>query len=436
MTNISFEQSLEHCLRELIRTGDVKASLRSYRQHTDRLRPLLEMAQVTRRYYEAVPESPGGLIAGRERLLAVAAQQRARGVGTISATRTVNTRTAGRKMRLIFATRLITVLLVVAVGMATLGGGVLWAAGDSLPGGLLYPTKLAMEDTRLALTSAPADQVDLALQLVQERAEEMQALVVARRQVPDETVARMEQHIERALTQAAWASDEEITGLLTQITECTRSQAQVLEQVQATVPPQTQPGLEHAVTICQRGAEAAGKGLDDPRAFRRCYRYQRGGCPEPAAGTPEPTKETEQVTTTPGGDQEQDQEHPRTPVGTPYMMDHEPQATPHGPWATPHRHQETPIPPTTTLQPQYPDSGQGEGGQDGGEHDNAGGQDDGKQNDGGQDDGEQDDGRQGGGEHNDGGQDDGEQDDGGQEGGEHDDGGQGDGEHNNGGQDS
>ena len=138
-------------------------------------------------------------------------------------------------MKLIFATRLIAVLLVVVVGTAALGGGVLWAVGDSLPGDLLYPVKLATEDVRLALTSAPADQVDLALQFVEERAEEVQTLVVAGRQVPDETVTRMERHIERALIQAAWASDEEIASLLMWIAERTRTQAQVLEQVQMQV---------------------------------------------------------------------------------------------------------------------------------------------------------------------------------------------------------
>jgi len=397
MARISVEQLLERCLQELTRTGDVKVSLRRYPQYADRLRPLLEMAQATRRYYEAVPEAPGGLVAGRERLLAVAARQRARGVGATSATRTATTRTAGRKMKLVLATRLVAVLLVVVVGTAALGGGVVWAAGDSLPGDLLYPVKLATEDVRLALTSAPAGQVDLALQFVEERAEEVRTLVATGRQVPDETIARMERHIERALTQAAWASDEEMTGLLTRVAERTRTQAQVLEQVQATAPQQARPGLARAVTVCRQGAEAAKNGLSDPQTFRRRYRYQRG--------TPEPTNEPEQVTVTPGGDQEQeqeryqqqDQERTCTPVGTPHttpggpqttpspqatpqgpQATPVPQATPHGPQATPvpqatpQSPQRTPVPPAAT--PQHQDLGceQGGGGQDGSERDSGG----------------------------------------------------------------
>ncbi|MEE9616980.1 MAG: DUF5667 domain-containing protein, partial [Anaerolineae bacterium] len=314
MAKVSFDQSLERCLQKIVRTGDIEASLRRYPQYADRLHPLLEMAQATRRHYEAVPEAPGGLAVGRERLLAVAAQQRARIVAATPAAGTATTRIKGRRMKLVFATRLVTVLLAVVVGTAVLGGGIVWAAGDSLPGDLLYPVKLVTEDVRLALAPAPADQVDLALWLTEERAEEVQALVAAGRPVPDETVVRMEQHVERALTQAAWASDEkEMAGLLTCIAERTRTQAQVLEQAQAMASRQAQAGLERAVTACQRGAEAAEDGLNDPQMFRQMFRHRK------PVGTP-PTA-------------------PHSPLATP-RRPHSPLATPrrpHSPLATPRR---------------------------------------------------------------------------------------------------
>jgi hypothetical protein len=352
MARISLEQLLERCLQELTRTGDVEVSLRYHPEYAGELRPLLEMAQATRRYYEAVPEAPGGLVAGREQLLAVAAQQRAMGGWATSAARTATGRPAGRKTRLMFGARLIAVLLVV-VGTAALGGGVIWAAGDSVPGDLLHPVKLATEDVRLAFTSAPADQIDLALQFVEERTEEMQTLAAAGRQVPGEIVARMERHIECALTQAAWASDEEVTDLLTRIAERTRIQEQVLERAQVTAPQQAQAGLERAVTVCRQGVEAAEDGLRDPQAFRRRYRYQRG--------TWGPTDEPGQVTVTAGGDQEQDQDQERyqqqdqerecTPVGTPHVAPQGPQTTP-VPRATPHGPQTTPVPQVTPQGPQ------------------------------------------------------------------------------------
>ena len=248
-------------------------------------------------------------------------------------------------MKRSFAMRLIAALLVVVV-TGVLGSGVVWTAGDSLPGNPLYPIKLATEDVRLALASTPADQIDLALQFVEERAEEMQSLVVAGQLVPDEAIARMERHIESALIQAAWASDGEIAGLLTRIAERTRTQAQMLGEVQATAPQQASAGLGRAVAVCRQGAEAAEDGMNDPYAFRRRYRDQQG--------TPEPANEREQATVTPEGDQEQDQEGNQqrdqertpTPVDTPHVTPQLPQATPL-PRTTPQGSQATPVPQAT-----------------------------------------------------------------------------------------
>ena len=78
MKKLTFEQLLEHCLQEVARTGDIEAVLRRYPQYASQLRPLLEVAMTTGRYYATVPEPSGGLAAGRARLLASAAQQRAR----------------------------------------------------------------------------------------------------------------------------------------------------------------------------------------------------------------------------------------------------------------------------------------------------------------------------------------------------------------------
>ena len=404
MARVSLERSLEHCLQQLVRAGDVEISLRRYPQYADRLRPLLEMAWAARRHYDAVPEPPGGLAGGRERLLAVAAQQRARAVPATPSTTAA--RRGGRRRSLAFAVRLVVVLLVVGVSTAIVGGGIVWAASHSLPGDALYPVKVAMEDVRLALVSAPVDQVDRSLQLVEERAEEIQALVAAGQQVPDEAIARMERHVEHGLTQTAWASGEETVGLLMRVAERTRAQERRLVDLQSTAPQQAQASLARAVMVCRRGAEAAEAGLTDPQEFRWRYRHQRG--------TPDPTRDPDQVIVTPGGDQEQDQEqYPQRdqegesiPTGTPIATPHGPRVTPtpegtcHAPQVTP-RPQVTPQepaptpvpqvtpggplatsvsrptpqgppqtspPPAATEQPQPPGDAPGGDGQDGGEH--------------------------------------------------------------------
>jgi hypothetical protein len=209
-------------------------------------------------------------------------------------------------------------------------------------------------------------------------------LVVSGQPVPDETVARMERHVERALSQAAWAVDEEMIGLLMSVSERTRMQAQVLEQVRVTATQQAQAGLERAVTVCQRGAQAAEEGLSDPQAFRWRYRHRQG--------TPEPTNEPGRLAVTPEGDQDQDrdqeqerdqqqdQERECTPVCTPHVTPHGPQATPgpqvtsYGPQATPvpqvtpQEPQRTPVPPAATPHPQDTGGGQGGDRKDDGEH--------------------------------------------------------------------
>jgi len=331
----SLEQALEHCLQDLACTGDVEASLVRYPSYADQLRPLLELAQVIQGYYGDVPEAPGRLASGRERLLAAAAQQRARATLETSEARA---RTTRRKMRLTFATRLVGILAAVVMGVTALGGGMAWAANDSLPGDPLYPVKTTVEDMRLALTSAPEDQVDLALRFVEERVEEIQGLLEVERQVPDEAITRMEQHVEQALVYAAWVpSDEEMADVLGQITVRTRIQAQILEQMQLTASQQTRARLGQAAAICRRGAEAAEAGLSDSQAFRWRYRHQ--------LETPGPTNGSRMMTVTPGSNQEQQrcgQEHECTPVGTPHM-------TPQGPQAT--ESPNTPRAPRTTPEP-------------------------------------------------------------------------------------
>jgi hypothetical protein len=374
MARASFEQSLDHCLQALHRTRDIEEILRGYPRHADRLRPLLEIAVATHRHYADVPEAPGGLAVGRERMLAAAAQQRARGIATAGVG---TSRAKGRGFRLVLATRFVTILLLVVVSATALGGGIVWAANNSLPGDLLYPVKLATEDTRLAFASAPATQVDLALEFVEERAEEVRGLAATGRQVPDSAITRMEEHVERALTQAAWATDEETVDLLAQIARRTGVQAQALERAQATAPHQARARLASAAAVCRQGAEAARAGLDDPQAFRWRYRHQQEIL--------EPTREPVVITVTPESDREREQRQqrereytptstvqatPRRPRVTPELdvtpqpkgpqVTPRPSATPQGPQATPHPHgqqatpglQNTPGDPSAPSGPQ------------------------------------------------------------------------------------
>jgi len=350
----SFERSLERCLQDLERTGDIEACLRRYSQHADRLRPLLEMAQLARHYYKYVPEPPDGLVSGRERLLAAAAQQRARSALKSEA---VMQSTKGQRRKLAFAMRFVGVLSAIVLGTVALGGGIAWAANDSLPGDVLYPVKITIEDARLALTSVPNHQVDLLLEFVEERVDEIQRLSATEYSVPGEVIARIERHIEQALTYAAQLpSDEEMVDTLGQIAMRTRTQAELLELMQPTASQQARTMLIQAAAIYRQGSEAAETGLGDPQTFRSRYRHQQG--------EPESTSEPRVMTITPGNDAEHGQEYQGcdqgrecTPTGTSNMTPQGPQATqspntPHAPQPSPWGPQSTPEPQPSPQNPQ------------------------------------------------------------------------------------
>ena len=317
MEKLTLEQLLEHCLQEVARTGDVEAVLRRHPQYASQLRPLLEVAMTAGRYYATVPEPSGGLAAGRARLLASAAQQRARAQANTILTRKERVQ---HKMKLMFVTRLVSAILAVVIGTAAVGGGAVWAANDSLPGDLFYPVKLTVEDFRMDLARTPEAQVGLALQFAEERAAETQAMVQAGLPVSEQVVARMEYHFQHALRQAAWAPEEEMPGLVERIAQRAQTQAQVLEQVRTMAQEEAQVGLERAQQVCQQAHEVAMSALGDPQAFRFRYQQREGmpdevEPPEPPAVVPPGGQEGPQgpggpdqsPVDTPQGDQEQDQ---------------------------------------------------------------------------------------------------------------------------------
>jgi hypothetical protein len=340
----SFDQLLDQSLEDLVRTGDLEVSLRRYPGDADQLRPLLEIAQATQLYYAHVAPAPGGLAAGRRRFLGAAAQGRERGVAVAPGPGTA-TRRPRRWLPAASLLRLVTLVLVVLVGMAALGGGLVWAASGSLPGDALYPVKLMAEDVRLSLASGPAGKVDVALGLVEERVEEMQSLAQSGRQVPEKTLVHMERHLESSLARAAESDEEQMSGLLIQIASRAREEQGQLEASQASLSGEGRAPLGRAVIALGQGAEEAEAGLSDPKAFRR--RYQGGeGAPKP---TPVPDGREQRHRE---GNQGPGETGEPTPTPTPYAAHHGPQATetpPEMPQRTERSHTPEAAPGTTTT---------------------------------------------------------------------------------------
>jgi len=181
-------------------------------------------------FYEQVPPPPQGLKAGRERFLAQAA--RLPKERPFAGAR-VQAKPRRRKMKLALAYKIVAAVLAVVMGTAALGGGVAYAASDSLPGEPLYPVKLAFEDVRLAFSAGPAARAQLGMAFAAERVREMQQLAQQGEFVPGTVPARMAQHMEQTMAQVAKAKPEDVPALLEQVMTQTRAQEQFLEQVQA-----------------------------------------------------------------------------------------------------------------------------------------------------------------------------------------------------------
>jgi hypothetical protein len=99
--------------------------------------------------------------------------------------------------------RLVMVIALKAVVILTLvfGGtlGTVRAAGGSIPGSVLYPIKMQLENWQLTTAKEPLRQAMLALQFAQNRVDEVEALMNQGDNVPSEVAQRYQEQIKTAL---------------------------------------------------------------------------------------------------------------------------------------------------------------------------------------------------------------------------------------------
>ncbi len=224
--------------------------------------------------YAQVPPPPKGLTPGRQRMLAVAARS--------AATPPVahRNRNRNRSWTMSLAFRAISIVLALLVGTAALGTGVVGVSAESLPGDLLYPVKLAVEDVQLALIRDPAAEARQTLAFVDERLEEIGALAQAGVEVPGEVVQRMEQQMNQLMTQIALSRPEEVQPLLAQVQERVQVRTQLMgqsQQLQAAGPGNGQPMLQTALQAAHRFYQEVESAQDDPEPVLSPYRYRYYG---------------------------------------------------------------------------------------------------------------------------------------------------------------
>jgi len=225
----------------------------------------LPLVDELRALYSQVPPPPGNLIDGRQRMLAQAATSKR------SATPPAGARRYLGRLRTA-PTRALGILAIVLFILAATGGGVALASNSSLPGDLLYPVKLAVEDFRLSLSADPATQAEQNMTFVVERVEEMKGLADRDEIIPDEVVTRMADQMDTVMVQTSAASPEEGPDLLEQLQVKTKAQQQLLTQIQVEGSQEADPdALNAALQVNERARVAADSAEGDPNRLEHQY---------------------------------------------------------------------------------------------------------------------------------------------------------------------
>ncbi|MBC7236902.1 MAG: hypothetical protein H5T69_13765 [Chloroflexi bacterium] len=255
-------QELDAALSELAQLGDIDAVLRRHPERARDLEPLLYTASRVRIHYASVPEAPGGLAAGRRRLIQAAAQMRK-----------ARTRTSGlARLRVQCAPlyrpspawRVMVAVLAVVLFLSSLGGGAVWASEKSLPGDPLYPVKWVVEDVRLTLKPEPESRVALSLHFCDERLEEIQTILFRGDQpVPEKVVQRLEWQFRYAVELAASTQNAQGQPLLSDLYDELDAQIEKLGSISRDAPPQVREGLDVVRERMAKEFQDAGDADDD-----------------------------------------------------------------------------------------------------------------------------------------------------------------------------
>lgn len=205
-------------------------------------RSILKTAQLVRDMPRPEPD-PEWAEAARARILN-------RTAARFSGTETPATRAPDRLQLLtIGLTRLLSAMTVVFV-LILVGGAFSFVTDSALPGDLLYPVKIAMEDLRM-LTASDAEDAFLQARFAGNRLTEIQLLVVQDRYEDVEiAVAAFEKDVDDAVIALAHIalSDSQATyPILRQVEQDMRAYSESLSELKSLVPAETQAALDRAV---------------------------------------------------------------------------------------------------------------------------------------------------------------------------------------------
>ncbi|NLE76043.1 MAG: hypothetical protein GX605_04745, partial [Chloroflexi bacterium] len=269
-----------------------EAVLADHPAHAARLGPLLEVVGQVRLLQEA-PPSPN-LAAGRARFLAQAsAAKAARSKRRSPASPGI---VAWPSMRWGTALLRPMVTLTIVAVIFSLVGFTAQAAGQSLPGSPLFPVKLAVERTQVALTLDPEDAARLHTDLAQKRLDEIELLARAGHGPTTPTLELVENQWLTSLQAIAALSESATPVLLEHAMAILMQEADTLEAILVEADPPVRDGLEATLQVTQQVEDSVRQALANPSEFRRHYSRPTPAAPatqshsmKPSVPLPTPT---------------------------------------------------------------------------------------------------------------------------------------------------
>jgi len=162
---------------------------------------------------------------------------------------------------------LASILLIVGL---LLGGtsATVYAAQDDLPNEFLYPVKVFSEDVELKMTNDPEQKLNLELKFALRRLDEIEQMNKDGL-IPTEPVyARLENQINRSLSQAAMLGEGKMDAALLRIRETLQERSRLLLQ------ETSEPVLTRSRIILEQRLQIVESGIVDPEGF---YNEARNG---------------------------------------------------------------------------------------------------------------------------------------------------------------
>jgi len=262
-TQEKFERILALCLDRLQRgEATLETILVEHPDLAAELRPLLEAAAWLQGKQAPLAPRPEFISTSRQNLVARLRQEQSAATGAPSqaprlgwAARlrqwflTIN-RPVNKRLALQFV-----MVVVLLVGLFSGGVGAVLASQQALPGEVLYPLKISLEQVELLLSADESDDIHLHLQFAQLRTGEMQKLVELNRYLYlRDTLSNYQYHLNRAIrlvSVVASQSPEKARAIALEVYRVVIDQPAILRNLAESVPERVFPGLAMAVLVAE-----------------------------------------------------------------------------------------------------------------------------------------------------------------------------------------